>query len=138
MTTQVPLYVHTLPVRNGGIGQRLTPPPKGSSRQRGFKPPREAGHKDVAQGTGVLLLQRVALLLSYPHRRCMLLTEKTFCATASVEYDVVVQPHCKPLLEHVVARLQHSLPDGHVSAALLRVCRRLPRIQAIAGPTSRA
>ena len=43
--------------------------------------------------------QRVALLLSYPHRRCMLLTEKTFCATASVAYDVVVQPHCKPLSE---------------------------------------
>src|SRR5215208_7258806 len=48
---------------------------------------------------GAPALQRVALLLSYPHRRCMLLTEKTFCATASVAYDVVVQPHCKPLSE---------------------------------------
>ena len=51
----------------------------------------------MSETTAANLLQRVALLLSYPHRRCMLLTEKTFCATASVAYDVVVQPHCKPL-----------------------------------------
>jgi hypothetical protein len=41
-------------------------------------------------------LQRLALLLTYPHDQYMLLTEKTSCVSTSMSM-VLRQVHCKPL-----------------------------------------